>query len=108
MLLLYFAIASIFVPRYRVYIKEGWRCFMDKLRGKNCSVSFDNRMRLKISAWFSRKGMTRIGKFLYIKRNFDLTLIIIGVGTTVLSIYLMILFIQFMIHPPCTVDTCGA
>jgi len=107
-LLLYFAIASIFVPRYRIYIKEGWRCFIDKLRGKKCSVSFDNRMRLKISAWFSKKGMPRIGKFLYNERNFNWTLIIIGVGTTVLSIYLMVVFINFIINPPCTVDTCSA
>lgn len=81
---------------------------MDKLRGNNCSVSFDNKMRLAVSEWFVRKKMPKVGKFLYNKRNFDWTLIIIGVATTVLTVYLFALFIQFwFVKPPCTADTCG-
>ncbi len=106
-LVAYFLVASIFIPRYRVYIKEGWRCFADKFRGKECSVSFDNKMRLVTSEWFVNRGMPRIGKFLYKKKNFDWTLIIVGVVTTVLSIYLFALAIQFSFNPPCTTDTCG-
>ena len=106
-LLAYFAVASIFIPRYRIYIKDGWRCFIDKLRGKKCSASFDNRMRLKISSWFAERGMPKLGKFLYDERNFNWTLIVIGVGTTIISIYLLILFVQYMIEPPCGPDTCS-
>jgi hypothetical protein len=107
MLLTYFAVASIFIPRYRVYIGEGWRCFLDKIRGKNCSVSFDNKMRLVVSEWFADKGMPRIGKFLYKKKNFDWTLITIGVVSTVLTLYLLVVAIQFWFEPPCNVDTCS-
>ena len=107
-LVAYFAVASIFIPRYRSYIRHGWRCFSDKLRGKQCSVSFDNRMRLAVSEWFTRKGMPGIGKFLYKKKNFDWTLIIIGVSTTLLTIYLAYVGVQFWFEPPCTEQTCGA
>ena len=107
-LLGYFAVASIFVPRYRGYIKEGWRCFIDKLTGKKCSVSFDNRMRLAVSMWFTKRRMPRIGKFLQNKRNFDTTLIVIGIVSTIVSIYLFALLITFLIHSPCDVgDTCA-
>ena len=107
-LLAYFLVASIFIPRYRIYIKEGWRCFIDKLRGKNCSVSFDNKMRLTVSEWFTSKGMPGIGKFLYNKRNFDWTLIFIGVATTVITAYLALVAYQFwFVKPPCTAETCG-
>jgi len=106
-LLFYFAVASIFVPKYRIYIKDGWGCFIDKIRGKKCSASFDNRMRLKISSWFIDRGMNKIGKFLYDEKNFNWTLIIIGVGTTILSVYLFIVLVQFMISPPCGPETCS-
>ena len=108
-LLLYFLVASIFFPKYRVYIKDGWGCFIDKLRGKNCSVSFDNKMRLAASEWFTKRGMLRVGKFLYNKRNFDWTLIVIGIATTLITVYLAFVAYQFwFIKPPCTVETCGA
>ena len=108
MLVAYFVVASIFIPRYRVYIKAGWRCFADKLRGKECSVSFDNKMRLVVSEWFANRGMPRIGKFLYKKRNFDWTMITIGILTTVVTVYLTFMAYQFwFVEPPCTVDTCS-
>lgn len=107
-ILIYFLVASIFIPRYRTYIKEGWRCFIDKLRGKECSVSFDNKMRLVTSEWFARHHMPRVGKFLYNKRNFDWTLIIVGVVTTILTIYLAYLaYVFWFVQPPCTEETCG-
>jgi len=105
-LLAYFAIAGIFFPRYRVYIKEGWRCFLDKLRGKECSVSFDNRMRLALSMWFTRRGMSSVGKFFYNKRNFNMVLIVVGVVSTIVSIYLFILLINYLIYPPCADNVC--
>ena len=107
-LVAYFLVASLFMPRYRVYIKHGWRCFSDKIRGKECSVSFDNKMRLVTSEWFVKRGMPRLGKFLYKKKNFDWTLIIIGVVTTIVTCYLAVLAYQFwFVEPPCTTDTCS-
>ena len=65
-------------------------------------------MRLVTSEWFANHGMPRVGAFLYKKKNFDWTLIIIGVVTTVLTIYLMFVAYEFwFVEPPCTVDTCG-
>ncbi len=106
-LLAYFAVAGIFFPRYRLYLKEAWTCFMDKLRRRRCSVSFDNRMRLALSTWLTRRGMVRLGRFLYVKKNFDMTLIVIAVVSTVITIYLLILLVQFWIYPPCGPDTCS-
>lgn len=106
-ILAYFVVASIFFPKYRTYIREGWRCFLDKLRGRHCSVSFDNRMRLALSAWLARRGMVRLGKFLYNKRNFDMTLIIVAVISTIVTIYLFAVLVQFWISPPCGPDTCS-
>lgn len=95
----YFAIAGIFFPKYRSYIKEGWRCFLDKLKGKKCIASFDSRMRLAVSMWFSEKGLSSIGKFLYDEHNFNITLTIVGVVFTILSIFLFILLINFLAAP---------
>jgi len=106
-LLAYFGIAGIFFPRYRNYIKEGWRCFLDKLKGSKCSVSFDNRMRLALSMWFTERNMPRLGRFFHNKRNFEITFIVIGVVSTIVSIYLFILLINFLIFPPCVGDVCG-
>jgi hypothetical protein len=100
-LLAYFGVMGIFFPKYRVYIKEGWRCFSDKLRGKKCSVSFDNRMRMAFSMWFAKRGLVRAGKFFSNERNFNYFLIAVAVISTVLTIYLAVLFIHFQINPPC-------
>ena len=64
-------------------------------------------MRIKTATWFADKGMARIGRFLYVKENFDLTLIVIGIAFTILSIYLLIVLMGFLVNPPCSVDTCG-
>jgi len=105
-ILLYFAIAGIFFPRYRGYIKEGWQCFLSKLRGRECSASFDNRMRLALSMWFTKRSMPSIGKFFYNKKNFEITLIVVGVVSTIVSIYLFVLLINYLIYPPCVDDVC--
>lgn len=107
-LILYFAIAGIFFPKYRGYIKEGWKCFLDKLRGKRCSISFDNRMRLALSMWLSKRNMSRLGKFFYNERNFKITLTVIGIAFTIISVYLFILLINFLISPPCPGYVCPA
>jgi len=104
-LLAYFLILGIFFPKYRRYIKEAWECFYKKLTGKKCSISFDNRMRIKLSMWFSKNGMPKIGKFLYKKKNFDHVLIIFGVIFTIISIYLFVVFIQYLIKSPCDPGT---
>jgi hypothetical protein len=107
-LVAYFAVASIFFPKYRLYIREGWRCFTEKLRGKKCSVSFDSRMRLALSAWLTRKGMVGAGRFFAKERNFNIFLTALAVVSTVLTVYLMVLFIQFQIAPPCDAgDVCA-
>jgi hypothetical protein len=100
-LLVYFGVMGIFFPKYRRYIKEGWRCFTDKLRGKKCSVSFDNRMRMAFSMWLAKRGMVRAGKFFGSERNFNWFLIVMAVASTVLTIYFIFLFIHFQINPPC-------
>ncbi len=106
-LLVYFLIMGIFFPKYRVYIKEGWRCFSDKLRGKKCSVSFDNRMRLAFSAWLTNHRMVRLGRWFSNEKNFNWFLIAATVITTVITIYFAILFIQFQLDSPCDVgDVC--
>ena len=105
-LVAYFGVVSIFIPRYRGYIKDGWRCFIDKLKGNNCSVTFDNRMRLAVSMWFTERKMPRVGKFLQNKRNFEITLIVVGVVSTIVSIYLFALLISFLIEPPCEGEIC--
>lgn len=103
----YFAVAGIFFPKYRGYIKEGWKCFIDKIKRRECSVSFDNKMRIKTATWLADKGMIRAGRFLYVKENFDWMLIVIGVVFTILSIYLFIVLMGFLVNPPCSADTCG-
>ncbi|RLJ09118.1 MAG: hypothetical protein DRP13_01125 [Candidatus Aenigmatarchaeota archaeon] len=105
-LLLYFAVASVFFPKYRVYVREGWRCFVDKLLGRKCSVSFDNKMRLALSMWLTNRGMTGLGKFFYKKRNFDIVLMLFVIISTIISIYFFLLFIKFWISPPCTKTAC--
>ena len=106
-LLLYFGIAGIFFPKYRVYIKEGWQCFIDKLRGNKCSVSFDNRMRLALSTWLTKHGMSKAGRFFYNERNFSIVLTVITIVGTVVSVYLFVLMVNFWINPPCSADICG-
>ncbi len=100
-LLAYFGIASIFIPKYRVFLKEAWRCFLDKLMLRKCSVAFDERMRIVFSTWLAEKGFVRLGRFFYNKKNFDFVLISFVVIFTILSIYFIYLFIQFYINPPC-------
>ena len=106
-LLAYFIIAGIFFPQYRGYVKDGWGCFVDKLKGRKCSASFDNRMRLAFSMWLTKHRMSRLGKFFYSERNFKLTFTILGITFTILSIYLSIIFIQYLINPPCTDNVCA-
>lgn len=94
---------GLFFPRYKLYIKEGWRCFLDKLRGEECSTSFDNRMRLSFSVWLTKIGMTGLGRFFYKKKNFDVVLSVLIIVITIVSIYLFVLWIQYLINPPCEV-----
>lgn len=106
-LILYFAVACIFFPKYRIYLKEGWSCFFDKLKGKHCSIAFDNRMRLAFSTWLTKKGMVKLGRFFYNKRNFNITLTVATIVLTIVSVYLFILLIQFSIHSPCENGSCS-
>ena len=103
---LYLAIAGIFFPQYRVYLKEAWKCFVDKLRGKKCSVSFDNKARLAVANWFAKRNMTKTAQFFYKKRNFDITMIVIFIAFTILTTWLFFLFIKYLIHSPCAGKTC--
>ena len=100
-LVAYFAVAGIFFPKYRTYLSEGWRCFIDKLKRKKCSVSFDNRMRLAFSGWLAGRGMVRLARFMNDERNFNITLTSIAVVFTVLSVYLIFLYVYFWANPPC-------
>lgn len=105
-LVAYFLIAAIFFPRYRIYIKEAWKCFSDKLKGKKCAVSFDNKMRLALSMWFTKKGMIGLGKFFNNKRNFNIFFTIVGIAFTIISTLLFIVLVKFLIKSPCVDGTC--
>jgi len=100
-LFLYFAIVGIFIPRYRLYIKEAWKRFIDKLKGKKCSISFDNKARLAVSNWFAKRNMNKTARFFYKKRNFDMALIIAIIIFTIVSTWLFFLLIKFLINSPC-------
>lgn len=108
LLIAYFGIMAIFVPRYRVYFKEAITCFKDKLTGKKCSISFDERMRMKLSAWFLDRNHVKLGNFFNNKRNFNITMTILFIIFTIVSIYLFILLYQFIfVKSPCdTGDSC--
>lgn len=107
-LALYFLIAAVFFPKYRAYVKEAWKCFSDKIRGKKCAFSFDNKMRLALSMWFAKRNMLKTGKFFYNQRNFTLFFTMIGIVFTIVSTFLFILLVHFLINPPCSVgDSCS-
>jgi len=107
-LILYFLILGLFFPKYRPFIKEGWRCFVDKLFRRKCSISFDNRMRLALSSWLAKKGFVRLGKLMYKEKNFNRTLIMVMILFTIISILLFILLIKFLIASPCQAgDSCS-
>lgn len=66
-------------------------------------------MRLALSMWFTKRGMPSAGRFFHNKKNFDMTLIIIGVVTTIISIYLFVVLIDYLFfNPPCVDDVCVA
>ncbi len=100
-LLFYFGIAGIFFPKYRTYIREGWRCFTDKLRRKTCSASFDNRMRMAFSSWLTKRGMVRLGRWFGSERNFNMFMTSVVVVSTVLTVYFIALYVHLQINPVC-------
>jgi len=107
-LLVYFGVLGIFSPKYRIYIKEGWKCFIDKLRGRICSMSFDNKMRIALSMWLAEKGFVRAAKFFHNERNFKIVLTTIGIVFTVISIYLFWLLLNFLfVKSPCVAGICA-
>lgn len=107
MLILYFLILSIFIPRYRPYIKAGWKCFKDKIRGNKCNLTFDGLRRRDLSYWLLSKDMNRLGVFIGKERNFNIVLILIFIIFTLLSSYLFWLLIKFLfIASPCDVGKC--
>ena len=105
-LILYFVILSIFIPRYRIYIKEAWRCFLDKLRGKKCSVSFDNKMHKAFVLWLAKHNKVKLARFFQKKRNFDVFLVIAMIIFTILTTWLAWLLYKFLfIKSPCEGST---
>jgi len=109
MLIAYFGILSIFAPKYRIDFKEAITCFIDKLKGKKCSISFDERMRMKLSAWLIDKGYIKLGKFFNNRRNFNITFTFIFIIFSIVTTYLFILLIQYLfIQSPCNIgDSCA-
>jgi len=102
-LVLYFLVVSIFVPRYRVYIKEAWRCFLDKLKGKKCSISFDERMHKAFVMWLARHNKLGMARYFSSKKKFDFWLGFSVIIFTVVSTWLLWLLIKFVIlgKSPC-------
>ncbi len=101
-LILYFLILGMFIPRYRAYIKEAWRCFLDKLRGRKCSVSFDNKMHKAFVLWLAKHNWIGAARFFNKKRNFDIFLIIVLTLFTIITTWLFWLLVKFLfIKSPC-------
>ena len=101
-LILYFLIISLFVPRYRVYIREAWICFVEKLRGRKCPVSFDKKIHHAFVMWLTKKNKLGMARFFSKKRNFDIWLTILLIVLTILSSWLFWLLIKFLfIKSPC-------
>lgn len=101
-LLLYFLVLGIFMPRYRTYVKDAWRCFLDKLRGKKCSVSFDNKMHHAFLLWLVKHNKMKLARFFHKKRNFDVFLGILLIALTILTTWLAWLLYKFLfIKSPC-------
>lgn len=107
-LVLYFVVLSLFVPRYRVYIKEAWQCFLDKLHGRRCSVSFDNKIHKAFVLWLAKRNYIGMARFLKKKRNFDIFLIIVLTIFTIVSTWLFFLLVKFLFFKsPCDPITGG-
>lgn len=108
-LVLYFLIIAIFFPQYMPYLKEAWKCFMDKLKGKKCSVSFDNKMRLAFSMWLTKKGYVKAGAYFYDQKKFNRFFTIFGILFILISTILFVLLIKFLFFgSPCsTGDGCS-
>jgi hypothetical protein len=105
-LILYFLVVSLFVPRYRVYIKEAWICFLEKLRGKKCPVSFDKKMHHAFVMWLTKKNWLAAARFFHKKRNFDIGLVVFLTILTVVSTWLLWLLFKFLfIQSPCEGST---
>ncbi len=101
-LLVYFLILAIFFPKYRIYVKEAWKCFTDKLKGKKCSLSFDNKMRLAFSMWLAKHNMPGLGKYFYNEKNFKWTVGILFVIFSIITTVLFVLLMKFIIYgSPC-------
>ena len=105
-LILYFLIFGIFIRRYRVYIKEAWRCFLDKLQGKKCSVSFDNKIHKAFVLWLAKRNHVKMARFFQKERNFDVLLITALVIFTIVTTWLAWLLYKFLfIKSPCEGST---
>lgn len=101
-LVLYFLILSIFIPKYRLYIKEAWMCFMDKLRGRKCPVSYDKKMHEAFVMWLAKKNKVGAAKFFQKKRNFDILLITGMIVISIITTYLFFLLVKFLlVGSPC-------
>lgn len=101
-LLLYFAILSIFIPKYRVFLADAWRCFIDKLRGRKCPVSFDKKMHQAVVMWLARKNKVGLARYFSDKKKFDWWVIILFIIFSIVSTYLFILLVKFLfIKSPC-------
>lgn len=101
-LILYFLILSLFIPRYRILIKEAWLCFVDKLHGRKCSVSFDNKMHKAFVLWLAKRNHLKAARFFQKKRNFDIFLASTLIIFTIVTTWLFLLLIKFLfIEPPC-------
>lgn len=106
-LVMYFLIAGIFFPKYRGYLREAWTCFSDKIKGKKCSFSFDNKMRLALSMWLTKKGMVGLGRFFNDPKKFTITFTIIGILFSIISTILFVVLIKFLFFgSPCADGTC--
>lgn len=107
LLLLYFIVLGMFVPKYKGYWREALKCFVDKLKGRKCSISFDERMRISFSGWLADKGHIKAARFFNNKKNFEITMIVAFVVVTIVSTYLFALLIHWLfVQSPCIDNAC--
>lgn len=104
MLLIIFGIIGLFFPKYRPFVKEAWKCFVNKLMMRKCEASFDTKVKASLVAYFMKRGNMKMAKF--VNKYFNIIVTIFGIIIVVVSIYLTYLFVKWIIlgQSPCTAE----
>jgi len=100
-------ILGLFIPSKRPLIKGALKCFWRKLTLQRCTDAFDMLMHTRLVMWLAEKEWMFLVRFFKKKRNFDITLAILGLVFIVLNTVLFYLLYQFLfIESPCDKGVC--